>query len=556
MPKVPTYDNFQATTTASPDVQVRAPLLPDTAGKVAQQLGQGLQSVGSTLAKEAADMQATINEAQVSTMDARYADAIRAGLYDPEKGFLAAKGADAISRRDAAVSGVQDIQKAIEKDAQNDAQRELWSKVSATRRQAALNKIDEHTGAQVVAFRETASLARASSLAQDMVVNAAGASITGSQFGVAHATFLHELQQQAQLKGLGGAETDSSKQYVLTGTTAAHANVISDLLSRNNPEGAAAYFTAHIKEIDPTKQDALRKAVQESSLDTRAFDLVNTALAGANGDYGAAMKTILAVKDGKLARGAEEELHRRQTYDRLANAERDEKLYGSGRLLVEQGKAWKTVGASEQYRGLSDGKKAELKNYYDTHQRELRAIAGAGTSKTNPEVYQDLYNKYSDDPKAFAEMDLAPYFAKLDQADRETFIKLRGDLRSGKKKSAEAANESQQISSYSKTIKGAAEQAAFTQAAHTAIQAKIDAGERVDYTIRKNILDDLILLRNPGMLRSNTPGYKLTPEERKALPIKIPEIELREIMSAFEKRGKKPTDEEIQAKYRQWKGLK
>ncbi len=47
MPTVPTYDNFQATPNAAPDVAVQAPEMPDYAEKQLSDFGAGLESAGS-----------------------------------------------------------------------------------------------------------------------------------------------------------------------------------------------------------------------------------------------------------------------------------------------------------------------------------------------------------------------------------------------------------------------------------------------------------------------------------------------------------------------------
>ncbi|KVW93335.1 hypothetical protein [Thiobacillus denitrificans] len=65
MPKVPTYDSFQATPTAQPQTRFDAPAMVDTAGKQAQQTGQALMQSGGQLGQVALDMQRDANKTRI-----------------------------------------------------------------------------------------------------------------------------------------------------------------------------------------------------------------------------------------------------------------------------------------------------------------------------------------------------------------------------------------------------------------------------------------------------------------------------------------------------------
>jgi hypothetical protein len=299
MPTVPTYDSLKVGTTATPVTQASAPAYIDQAGTQAQALGKGMLNGGQAIVKHAVEWQAEVNEAKIKALDTQYIDSIRATLDDPENGYMNKRGEEALKARDAAWNGLTDVQAAMGKDLDNDVQRKMWRDISMARLQSALGRVDQHASAQGRQFAMDSATARASKASQLMIDNAAAYSIPGSEYAKARDTMVAELQERARLEGKGGPETDATQQFVLAGTTLAHANVITDLLSREKGDAAKQYFTDNIKEIDPAQRDKLRGMVMEGEAEARAQDKTQELLAKNKGDLTAALAEARATLRGK-----------------------------------------------------------------------------------------------------------------------------------------------------------------------------------------------------------------------------------------------------------------
>ena len=65
MPKVPTYDSFQATPSIQPNVQLQSPDMPNVTGQRLQQAGEGMMQAGGELAKIQIDAQEQVNKVRV-----------------------------------------------------------------------------------------------------------------------------------------------------------------------------------------------------------------------------------------------------------------------------------------------------------------------------------------------------------------------------------------------------------------------------------------------------------------------------------------------------------
>ena len=98
MPRVPTYDQFQATPTVQPNVQVSAPQIQDVAGQQAQQMGRGLMQAGGDVGRIALDMQNEANQLRVIDATAAAREKLYDLMYKPETGLLQQKGWNALQR--------------------------------------------------------------------------------------------------------------------------------------------------------------------------------------------------------------------------------------------------------------------------------------------------------------------------------------------------------------------------------------------------------------------------------------------------------------------------
>lgn len=99
MPKVPTYDNFTAQQGVQPAVASRAPVVQDTAGQQAQQLGQGLMRTGDAMGRIALDMQNEANQLRIDDALNQAKEAANRLTFGQDGGYTNLKGVDALNRQ-------------------------------------------------------------------------------------------------------------------------------------------------------------------------------------------------------------------------------------------------------------------------------------------------------------------------------------------------------------------------------------------------------------------------------------------------------------------------
>lgn len=100
MPRVPTYDNFQAAPTGLPQARLSAPAMPNVAGQQNQQMAQNLGTAGNAAARAALDMQQQANQVRVDDALNRIKEESLRLTYDKDAGFTNLRGLDALERPD------------------------------------------------------------------------------------------------------------------------------------------------------------------------------------------------------------------------------------------------------------------------------------------------------------------------------------------------------------------------------------------------------------------------------------------------------------------------
>ncbi len=130
MPRVPTYDSFQAAPNSLPQTRLTMQDMPDVAGQQAQQMGQSLQRAGSELGKIALDMQQQANQVREDDAFNQLSEAAQRLKFDKDAGFTNAKGINALQRdsgkplADEYVGNLREQASKIADGLGNDAQRQ------------------------------------------------------------------------------------------------------------------------------------------------------------------------------------------------------------------------------------------------------------------------------------------------------------------------------------------------------------------------------------------------------------------------------------------------
>lgn len=98
MPRVPTYDNFQAAPNGLPQVALRAPDQPDVAGPQTQALAAGMANLSGVAGRMALDMQQEANTLRVDDALNRAREAAMRLTHDKDVGFTNQRGIQALER--------------------------------------------------------------------------------------------------------------------------------------------------------------------------------------------------------------------------------------------------------------------------------------------------------------------------------------------------------------------------------------------------------------------------------------------------------------------------
>lgn len=98
MPRVPTYDSFQATPNTLPQTRMTMPEMPDVAGQQAQQMGRAMMAGGQQIGQVALDMQQQANQLRVDEAVDKAKNAALRLTYDKDAGFQSLKGINALEK--------------------------------------------------------------------------------------------------------------------------------------------------------------------------------------------------------------------------------------------------------------------------------------------------------------------------------------------------------------------------------------------------------------------------------------------------------------------------
>jgi soluble lytic murein transglycosylase len=275
MPRVPTYDSFQAQPSALPRVRLTSPEMPNTAGAEAQQLGRALSDIGQTIG------QVALHERRLQVEKQREADQLRADdalnqvrqealhlTHDRVVGFANLRGVNALERPDGkrlsqeyserlrkrideigATLGNEDQRRAFRLGA-NDVVTSLVGE--ATLHES--RQYREHAAATSIAILDTAG--------REIALNPNNRAIVDSAVLRIDA----DVRRRAQLEGQSAdwVAAETRKQ-----TSTAHAKGVASLLDANDPVAAAKYLDDYAGQMDEDHLLKLR-ALTAKSLDSYA----------------------------------------------------------------------------------------------------------------------------------------------------------------------------------------------------------------------------------------------------------------------------------------------
>lgn len=236
---------YESKTLPQGGVQARATPLQQT-----DVLGNAVARFGSTAAQVAGMVAADINEARVREVDNQASAAIRGLLYDPEKGYLAATGKDAVDRYQDTEAAIKQLGEQLAGGLQSPGQREMFDRVWQRRADSALNSIAVHAAQQSKVYNNNQAEARSALSIDDAVASYGNA----PAFNTARATAITEAAH-----GKTGAEAELAAKQA---ETKIHLGVLNNLFSSERTAEARAYYDANRGQIAAQYHDEIQQKLQ------------------------------------------------------------------------------------------------------------------------------------------------------------------------------------------------------------------------------------------------------------------------------------------------------
>lgn len=249
MPRVPTYDSFQATPNTLPQPHMAMPEMPDVAGQQAQQMGRAMMAGGQSIGQVALDMQQQANQLRVDDALNQAKEAALRLTYDKDAGFINLKGLKALKRpggkpladeySDILKRNIDDIGGSLG----NDAQRQAFALRSNDLLTAMRGHAIQHEAREYETYALSTSEGIQSTALREIGLNWQNPDTVNSAVERIRA----ETYRQAQLLGKSAEWQDAQARKL---TSNAHKVALLSALEQNDPSYADAYLKKYSAQMD------------------------------------------------------------------------------------------------------------------------------------------------------------------------------------------------------------------------------------------------------------------------------------------------------------------
>jgi hypothetical protein len=413
MPRVPTYAP-QVDPSSLSRSYFDAPKAHNVAADTASGNAQAMLRA-TALAEQLEDQLA---DAEAKKFDNLLAADILSILHDKDAGYLAQRGENAVKGYGGTLKSLEASRKKYEDGIENPLARTLFAQVADRRLLMARQQVDVHAAKQSAVYADDSGRARIETSANDMVANGATWNQAKSPFAVAKATLLSEVNQLADRAGLS---IDARRVAVLGATTAAHANVLNQMLSLGQTQAARDYLGANVKEISADKIDDLNKRLAQSGIKDDSFKLA-AELSGKG--LSSAIRELdrrtldgtvsVEVRDATVARLEHDDTRRRAAYREYKGN------------LVDSALGWLEENPDKSAEDMPVDMQTRLKDANLFHK-----LRKAGRQESDFDALSEVEAMATTRMEDFVDADLSPYVGKLSKKDFSYFKKLQQELRVG-----------------------------------------------------------------------------------------------------------------------------
>jgi hypothetical protein len=416
MPKVPTYDNFQASSSSLPQTRIAAPVMPDVAGQQAQQMGQGLMQAGAAMSRYALDRQNEANQIKLNEAMNKAAEAKLRLTYDPEAGYANLRGDAAMTRPDNKALDDEYSEKlnealtGIETGLGNDAQKQAFRARAGQLVAEFRGNVTRHLSKEFTDYQLSVHDGTIATQTNAMGLSwGDAAEVMRSRGAILAAT-----AAKGKMMGLAGVQIE---QLQIAALSPGHTAVIAGAVDGGKIEYAREYLKQHEAELSNEARLRAKSLVEQGDFETKTQDAADSLYQQSGGDAASALKLAREKYTGKeedaivtrLKTLAAEETTLRERGQRDA-ADAAWGMYADGKRIPPS--VWAEL----------DGRdKIALRK---TMRAEAEARAAGTTVKTDPNVYYALSIAAATDPN-FKSEDLRRYGDKLSPGDFKRFVDLQ-----------------------------------------------------------------------------------------------------------------------------------
>lgn len=232
--------------------------------------GRAVQNFGQAMIQVADRLQSFVDDARTKELDTQLSDKIRQIMYDPEKGYMATQGKSALELRSQTLKSLEEARTEIARGASNNVQQSMFTNVANRRFESVFNQLDAHALQQTKVYNMAESKARLEASIYDALANTssiyqkdADGKPTGA-FNTYKQTAVEEANNLADLSGFA-PNSSQRKNLVRDVTTKIHADVVQQMVNRNDYIGARSYLDQQIKtgEVNEKAQIELSRLLKE-----------------------------------------------------------------------------------------------------------------------------------------------------------------------------------------------------------------------------------------------------------------------------------------------------
>lgn len=247
--RTPTYDNFQQMPAQFQPVQAQAVTPRVDPGAQLASLGQATERAGHKMLDFELQQRAEQIQAATKEADVAFTSQLNTMLHDPEAGYLAQQGRNAVDGYEPTVQALDKLQRDALASLKDPQARKMAAPIFRDRAQSALAQVQKHAGQQRRAWQVNASEARAAVSISDAASNYADE----EAFGLSLGTALNEVAEQGRLMGWGEEATELKRRGYIDEAF----RMRYEAWRQSDPAGALADFQKRAGSVSPLVRDKI-----------------------------------------------------------------------------------------------------------------------------------------------------------------------------------------------------------------------------------------------------------------------------------------------------------